>query len=46
MFFKIAQKVTKYLGTLQGIFVTNNSQKSPNLVTLLMTSVENKPYLC
>ena len=37
MLFKIAQKVTKYLGTFEAVFVNKNLKISPNLVTLSVT---------
>ena len=37
--YKVAQKVTKHFGFYLRKFVTENFQKSPNLVTLLVTQV-------
>ena len=34
MIFKVAQKVTKYLGSFMRNFVTKNLKKSPNQVTV------------
>ena len=43
MFFKIVQNVTKYLDYFCGIFFTKSFQKSPSLITLVVTQ-QSKVY--